>query len=357
MQVRFYIAAFVLLSFVNIQSAFCQHNKDSVQHSHKKTVDSTYITRLDTLLHLQSWISNSHLEYKIVYNKDFKLLLAPNEINNLSFGFSYRYLDLGLSISPQFLNAGQDQEQKGKSKQFSFGTGFSIHRFKLNVDLSSVKGFYLKNSNEFLRAAVLPDTPYVVFPDLRVGYFSVMVRYNTNQKFSTAALAGGTQIQRRSAWTVLPTLQFATYNFHDDLKNTGVQNENTYSTDLNLILPMAVTLVISPKFSTSLGAGPSLGVDFFKSVSLDDSNKVVLTKGTKFTSGYSLQTSVNYHTDRFFAGFESRVRGYGHKIEDISRLIKQYSYFQVFIGWRLRAPGFAKKSLDRVNEISPIKFD
>jgi len=320
-------------------------------------VDSGYITRLDTLLHLQSWISNSHLEYKIVYNKDFKLLLAPNEINNLSVGFNYRYLDLGLSISPQFLNAGQDEEQKGKSKQFSFGTGFSIHRFKLNIDLSSVKGFYLKNSNEFLRAAVLPDTPYLVFPDLRVGYFSVMVRYNTNQKFSTAALAGGTQIQRRSAWTVLPTLQFATYNFHNDSKNTGVQNENTYSTDLNLLLPMAVTLVISPKFSTSLGAGPSLGVDFFKSVSLDDSNKVELTKGTKFTSGYSLQTSVNYHTDRFFAGFESRVRSYGHKIEDISRLNKQYSYFQVFIGWRLRAPGFAKRSLDWVNKESPIKFD
>ena len=357
MQVRFYIAAFMLLSFVNIQSAFGQHNRDSVQHSHKKTVDSTYITRLDTLLHLQSWISNSHLEYKIVYNKDFKLLLAPNEINNLSFGFSYRYLDLGLSISPQFLNAGQDEAQKGKSKQFSFGTGFSIHRFKLNVDFSSVKGFYLKNSNEFLRAAVLPDTPYLVFPDLRVGYFSIMVRYNTNQKFSTAALAGGRQIQRRSAWTVLPTFQFATYNFHNDSKNTGVQNETTYSTDLNLLLPMAVTVVISPKFSTSLGAGPSLGVDFFKSVSLDDSNKVVLTKGTKFTSGYSLQTSVNYHSERFFAGFESRVRGYGHKIEDISRLIKQYSYFQVFIGWRLRAPGFAKKSLDWGNKKSPIKFD
>ena len=308
-------------------------------------MDSTYITRLDTLLHLQSWISNSHLEYKIVYNKDFKLILAPNEINNLSFGFNYRYLDLGLSISPQFLNAGQDEEQKGKSKQFSLGTGFNIHRFKLNVDFSSVKGFYLKNSNEFLRAAALPDTPYLVFPDLRVGYFSVMVRYNTNQKFSTAALAGGTQIQRRSAWTVLPTFQFATYNFHNDSKNTGVQNENTYSTDLNLIVPMAVTIVISTKFSTSLGAGPSLGVDFFKSVSLNDSNKVELTKGTKFTSGYSLQTSVNYHTNRFFAGFESRVRGYGHKIEDISRLNKQYSYFQVFIGWRLRAPGFAKNLL------------
>jgi hypothetical protein len=129
------------------------------------------------------------------------------------------------------------------------------------------------------------------------------------------------------------------------------------STDLNLLLPVAGTLVISPKFSASLGVGPSFGVDFFKSVSIDDSSKVVLSQGTKFTTGYSVQTSVNYHAKRFFAGFESRYRSYGHKIEDISRLIKQYSYYQVFIGWRLTAPTFAKKSLDWVNKISPIEFD
>ena len=233
---------------------------------------------------------------------------------------------------------------------------FSIHRFKLSFDLSTVKGFYLKNSADFLRAA-LPDSPYSVFPNLAVGYFSMMVRYNVNEKFSTAALTGGTQVQRRSALTVLLSLQFATYNFHDDSQTGGVQNESTYSTDLNLLLPVAGTLVISPKFSASLGVGPSFGVDFFKSVSIDDSSKVVLSQGTKFTTGYSVQTSVNYHAKRFFAGFESRYRSYGHKIEDISRLIKQYSYYQVFIGWRLRAPTFAKKSLDWVNKISPIDFD
>ncbi len=357
MQVRFYVIAIMFSFFVNTKPACCQQGDDNIHHTHKEIKDSGYVTRLDTLLHLQSWISAHLLEYKLVYNKDFRLLLSPQQINNLSFGFSYRYLDLGLSFSPDFLNTGQDKAEKGKSEQFSFGTGFSIHRFKLNIDLSSVKGFYLKNSQEFQRAAVLPDTPYLVFPDLRVGYFSVMVRYNPNKKFSTAALTGGTQIQRRSAWTVLPTFQFATYNFHNDANTQGVQNESTYSTDLNVLLPVVGTFVYSPKFSVSLGVGPSFGVDFFKSVSLDDSNRVVLSKGTKPTTGYSLQTSLNYHTEKFFAGFEFRFRTYGHKIEDISRLIKQYSYFQLFVGWRLKAPGFAKKSLDWGNKISPIKFE
>ena len=207
------------------------------------------------------------------------------------------------------------------------------------------------------RAASLPDSAYRVFPNLSIGYFSTLLRYNVNPKFSTAALGGATQIQRRSAYTLLPSFQFATFKFQDESKNSGVQNESTYSTDLNLLLPVMGTLVISPKFSASLGAGPSFGVDFFKSVSLDDSNKVVLSTGTKITTGYSLQTAISFNSRRFFAGLESRYRSYGHKIEDISRLIKQYSYFQVYIGWRLKAPRFAKKSLDWVNKVSPVDLD
>jgi len=296
------------------------------------------------------------MEYTVVYNEKFKLVLSPNVTNNLSFGFSYRYLDLGLSFSPHFLNAPQDDGKKGETQQFSFRTSFSMHRFNLGFDLSSVKGFYLKNSADFLRAA-LPDTPYLVFPQLTIGYFSTLLRYNVNPKFSTAALGGGTQIQRRSAVTLLPSFQFATFRFHDDGTNAGVQNERTYSTDLNLLFPVVGTLVVSPKFSATLGVGPSFGVDFFKSVSLDDSNKLVISKGTKATTGFSLQTAISYHYRRFFAGIESRYRTYGHKIEDISRLIKQYSYFQIFLGWRLKAPSFAKKSLDWVNRISPVDLD
>jgi len=190
-QVSLFLAAFGFLFFVNIQSVCGQQNQDSIQPTSKMLSDSNYITRLDTMLHLQSWVSANWMKYTIEYDKDFKLVLAPNETNNLSFGFSYRYLDLGLSFSPNFMNSDQD-DKKGKSEQFSFKTGFSINRFNLSFDLSSVKGFYLKNSNDFSRSA-LPDSPYRVFPDLSIGYFSGLIRYNINSKFSTAALTAGPQ--------------------------------------------------------------------------------------------------------------------------------------------------------------------
>jgi uncharacterized protein DUF4421 len=321
----------------------------------KKLPDSLFIIRYDTLLHLQSWISANQMEYRFKYDKDFQLVLAPNDINNLSFGFSYRFLELGLSFSPRFINAQNDEWEKGKSEKFTFGFGFAMHRFHLSVELTSVKGFYLKNIGDFYRS--LPDTSHILFPDLRVGYFSTLLRYNTNPRFSTAALAGGTQFQKRTAWTILPTFQFASFSFRNEVDSSAVQAETTYSTDLNLLIPAMGTVALSPKFSFTMGLGPSIGVDFFKSVAINEDNKVVLTNGTGFTAGATFQTALSYNAKRFYSGFEYRYRAYGHKIEDVKRLSKQYSYFQIYFGWRMNAPGFAKRSLDWMNKVSPIKFE
>ncbi|ANE50830.1 DUF4421 family protein [Flavisolibacter tropicus] len=353
MPISFYTIAFLFLFIIN-RGAYCQ-TISNTQDSSIKVKDSNYIKRLDTLIHLQTWISTTRVEYTLVYSKDFKMVLAPNEINSLSLGFSYRYLDLGISFTPNFLNAGKDEDKKGQSERFSFRTSFSMYRFNLSFDISSIKGFYLKNSAQ-LRGA-FPDSPYVLFPNLSVGNVNFLLRYNVNPNFSTAALTGGTQIQRRSAYTILPTFQFAIFKFHDGTENTGIQNESTYSTDLNLLLPVMGTWVISPRFSASLGAGPSVGVDFFKSVALDASNRVVLSKGTALSVGYTLQTAISFNHGRLFTGLESRYRSYGHSIEDVSKLIKQYSYFQLYIGWRLKAPSAAKNSLDWVNKVSPIDLD
>lgn len=355
MRVFLYIHLVLIIFLSNTSIVSAQEKIDSAKLSSKKPADTLYIERLDTMFHIQTWVSKHQMNYRVIYTDDFKLVLAPNKMNSLSLGVSYRYLDLGLSFTPGFLNPGQKDAKKGESDIFSFRTSFSMYRFNLSVDLNSVQGFYLKNSNDFLRG--LPDTPYLVFPNLKVNNFGLMLRYNVNPKFSTAALTSGTQIQKKSAYTVLPTFQFATFRFHDGSQEKEPQNKSTYSTDINFLLPAAGTLVLSPKFAASLSAGPSFGIDIFKTVSIDDSSKLVLSKGTGFIAGVTSQGAVSFHSGRLFAGLEGRYRSYGHKIEDVSRLIKQYFYFQVFVGWRFTAPGFARKSLDWVNKVSPIDLD
>src|SRR5262245_32316948 len=108
-----YFPAFVFFLLECGHLSLGQASHDSIQSSKKKFNDSIYIERLDTLLHVQSRISTNQMEYTLVYNEDFKLILAPNETNNLSFGLSYRYLDIGFGFSPGFLNAQQDNAKKG----------------------------------------------------------------------------------------------------------------------------------------------------------------------------------------------------------------------------------------------------
>src|SRR5687768_10768824 len=162
-----YLILFVFLS--NTHTVSAQETIDSAKLAKKKPADLDYIDRYDTMLHIQTWVSKHQMNYRLSYTDDFKLILAPNKTNSLSFGFSYRYLDLGMSFSPGFLNPGQNDTKKGESDIFSFRTSFSMYRFNLSVELNSVEGFYLKNSNEFLRS--LPDTPYLVFPNLKVNSF------------------------------------------------------------------------------------------------------------------------------------------------------------------------------------------
>src|SRR5206468_8641988 len=117
----------------------------------------------------------NQMEYRFFYTKDFKLVLAPNDINNFSLGFSYRFLDLGLTFTPQIMNSNQDRYKKGQSDRFSLGFGFNIHQFRLAFDFTTVKGFYLRNSADF--GIRNPDSPYILFPNLRAGYFSTMLSY------------------------------------------------------------------------------------------------------------------------------------------------------------------------------------
>ena len=105
MQAPLYFVTFLIFLSINKEALFCQIPNDTTHESRIEVKDSDYIKRLDTLLNLKTWISANQMEYTLVYSKDFKMVLAPNDINSLSFGLSYRYLDLGISFTPAFLNA------------------------------------------------------------------------------------------------------------------------------------------------------------------------------------------------------------------------------------------------------------
>src|SRR5688572_1607663 len=137
MRVFVYIHLILIIFLSHTQIVSAQEKIDSAKLSRKKPPDSLYIERLDTLFHIQTWVNKHQMNYRLEYAEDLKLVLAPNKMNSLSMGFSYRYLDLGFSFTPGFLNPGHKDAKKGESDIFSFRTSLSMYRFNLSLEINS----------------------------------------------------------------------------------------------------------------------------------------------------------------------------------------------------------------------------
>jgi len=348
--------SFIIILLLAAVPVFSQDSLVVLAKKQIKAPVSDYILKLDTLIHLETGFKRRITTYRLFYPNNFKLYLSPNVTNTFTYGGSYRFIDAGGSFSTRLFNGGQNGNKKGKTTENTFGAGFALKKFYLRGDISSTKGFYLENSAEL--GIAKPDTPYYLFPGFTASQLSLQLRYNPNPRFSLSALNSGTEVQLKSAWSVIPVFHTALFLFEDkeDL-NLGVENESTSSLDLNLIVPFAATWAVSRRVYFSGAAGPSIGVDIFKSVSYNISRVLERTKGTSLSTGYVVQGSAGYNGDHLYAGLDTYFRNYGHRIENLDRMNKRYFSFNFYIGWRLKAPRWTKKTVDWINKTSPIKFE
>ena len=335
-------------------AAFCislAQAQDSTSIQRKIRAD--YVVSYDSLLHIDTWYSTKQTELRLFYPDRFRIFLAPSEINNMNLGISYRFIDAGISFTPRLINPGNPA--KGQTSRFSLGGGFAMRRWYFSGEYTHMKGFYMRNSNDY--RTQLGSLKYITFPDLESTITQLLIRYNVNRNFSTAALKGGTEVQKKSAISFLPTLLLANYRLHNAVADSSISNAITRSRDINLLLPLSATWVITPKWYLSGSAGPSIGTDFFKSDSYNTTNQLVLLKGTRLTTGYVMQASFGYNGRHYYYGVDAMIRSYAHQIEEIDKMEKYFYSIQVYLGMRIRAPKFLRKSVDWVSKASPIALE
>jgi len=156
---------------------------------------------------------------------------------------------------------------------------------------------------------------------------------------------------------VLPSLYANYFHFKTtDTVSLKIGNDYMNNIDLNLVVPLMGTLVIGKNGYITGGAGFSLGLDFFRSISHDNYQQQ-RSDGTNISTGYFFKTGAGYNQKRFFTGTEFEVRSYGHNLSNVTGIKKNFSYFQIYFGWRIRAPGWGKKTLDWINKKSPVKLE
>ena len=334
---------------------FAQTTNDTSALVKDTSIASSYIKYYDNYLNVTTGWNTRNTRYIISYSQFYtRFVLSPKETNQFFLGLDYSFLYLYYSFSPQVFNLNSEDTIKGKSKRSTFGTGFSFNRWHINLDYQNIKGYYLRNTDEFIPDWLKGDA-YIQFPNLRTIQTGGQVGYNFNKKFSISSLTSGKQQQLKTVITFFPTFAYWHIKLKDDTIDSvqKVNNVLTVNNDINLLLPAAINIAFAKNFYVALFAGPIIGVDFFKANAFDENGQALATSGTKISTGYYARGSIGYTGKKFFAGMDATSRYYGHQQQN-QKFSKNSYGVQVYLGTRFNPPGFLQKTATWLEKMNPL---
>ena len=209
---------------------------------------------------------------------DKKLIYDPNEKINIGLGFNYRWLGLGVSFSPGFMNS--DDDIYGETD--SLDAQLNLYGRAIGVDayFQYYKGFYLRNPDDFTS---WKSKSQPLSPDLESLSTGISAYYITNhKKFSYKAAYTRTQFQKKSAGSFIVGL-YANLNaaaapsyiipqeFSDTLSK--YYNINAYRTaSIGISAGYSYTLVFFKRFFINGTLVPGFG---FRNVETWSDGKII----------------------------------------------------------------------------------
>ncbi len=291
-----------------------------------------WIESMENKISIKISANNIYETFRVV-TPSGEVNLYPNISTSGRINFNYKIISFAVQVSPDFLPGNGDEDLKGNTKALEFWTLVSVGKFFSNVSYSKVKGYYLQNTKDYIPWT--QGDPYIQFPDLKYSGFSASAGYCFNPKFSIKNIITQTEIQRKSAGSFIPALNFRYYIINDE--SNGTTTQKSKNLELGLGAGYIHTFVIKNNFYASLGITPSY--DFIKTI---------LT--TRYPTGseetiqhnYAFRWdglgAIGYNSDKFFGGFYIAILGESNQQENTTaRNYDSRTFYQFFVGIRFNA--------------------
>jgi len=294
-------------------------------------------------------LSSSYESFR-VDTQDVVYDIYPNATTNLGFLLNYRFLSLGFKITPNFLPGNDDEEQRGDTQSFELGGNFILTHWLLGVNYARVKGYYLKNSNDF--PSWESGDPYFQFPNLKYSGVRLSVGYSSNENFSFSSLFTQTERQLHNAGSFVPYTEFRLYTIDDTSGTAGTQKSK--NTEIIIGPGYAYSFVVDKTFFVT-GAG-KFGAGYHHTrLTTRTSSSDIITKQENFLMRWEGALGLGYNGDRFYTGVFGILDGGSYDQEGTTaRNTDARLYYRAFVGYRFNAPKFLKKSVDGVEKLIPF---
>tara|TARA_B110000208_G_scaffold152347_1_gene184185 strand:+ start:587 stop:1699 length:1113 start_codon:yes stop_codon:yes gene_type:complete len=318
-----------------------------------------YIEDHTNRLNINMIVSNNQLEYVFPYN-DKAASVKTNLSLSYGFRFSYKAFSVRLRYRPKL--SASDQENKGKTDHFRFGFDILLDKWAHFYEYDYRRGYYIDNT-EFITGQE-PSDFRIQFPSLTTNTFNGVSQYKFNKNYSIRAIESNTEIQLKSAGTFMPGINYTYYTFKGANKEilgseTEITERNPYNEykGLTLIIEPGYyyTYVLNNYWYANVFAAPGFGVDFYNNKEINTDSNVTNDENLsrKFFS-FKTGTSIGYNGKKFYFGSELKYHAYSENF-DKNEISLQPSkiIFQVFLGYRFKAPKQVSKPLDYIEDKVP----
>ena len=290
-----------------------------------------------------------------VNTPDQEIKIAPNVKTPVTLGLHYRFFSFSYSYAPKFIPGNNDDELKGKSKIFSLGFGINTDRITQFIGYNRTKGYYLANTEDFIPGWQEGIDTFIQFPDLYYTAFSGYTGYKFNTHFSIPSLSSQTERQLKSAGCFLPILLYRYYVIDDRTPLTGTNSsQKSNNIEVDLTPSYLYTFVLKQSFYVSAGAGVGAGIVHTNLITRTPGGDEK-TVSNNFILRFEGRTAIGYNSKRFFAGGQLYYATESFNQEKTTAVtVNTRLNYQLFVGYRINAPGFLKKSFDWMHETLPV---
>jgi len=333
---------YLLYFFITILGADPLRAQDSTFKWH--VTDSGYVEKFNKWIVVKCALINTS-EIFVAEGDNFKQVLQANPSEIFRTYINYRFLAFYLDYIPHFLPGNNDEEEKGRSKGIGFGTGLTLKNWFADLGFAHTKGYYLENTKDF-RPDWQPGDPYFQVPDLNITSIDGAVGYNTNPRLSLAATTSQTTRQLKSAGAFIPRMVYRYFIINNKTPgNLPTQKSNHFRALLGA--GYQHSFVFARSFYLTGAFTPYFGYIFSK-VKTRNSGQITSFRNNGPVYQWDAKLGLGYNGHRFFAGTYLTAGGAKFS-QGLTTATQQDAtiFFQIFAGFRLKAPPFMDKAFDK----------
>jgi len=318
-----------------------------------------YIDDHKKQLNVKFELSNDINEFSIE-DSGTDLTLRPNLNLRYALVFSYKFLSIRLGVRPN--KSKEEQENKGDSDTYRFRINLLFDNWSHLIQYDYDRGYYVDNTS-----ALLSDTEPV---RVQLPYMTTHLLYGTsvykwNKNYSLRAIDAQTEIQTKSAGSLMLG---ATYNLYrlfglDRILFPGeeIEQRDPYNEYFGISLAATggyyYTYVINKSWFLNGFALPSAGIEMHQTKTTSGEQQST-RHGQEFFTSLDYGAGVGYNGRKFFFGGKIKNRWTNEKFnQDKVKFQPQKNTFNIYFGYRFKAPKTVSKPVNMIEEKVPILKD